>query len=203
MIATASTVTYGPTDTVDAFFQAISGAIRGETVNNTLQGLWLVPCNTNINAQFKFGAATVTMPAAELTVPGPAITKSGSSTEYCIGGLVGTEVVANEPAWVIGASLLKGTYTIFRRGNQADTPSVGFAPLKNVNYNGDATPTLGLGGDGIDGRIGNAGATGAIITMSQSSSSSSGGHGNGAAGLKVAGASVFAGAAVVIGMLFA
>jgi len=49
---------------------------------------------------------------------------------------------------------------VFRKGAQGEQPSVGFAPLSGVDYtqaNGNAI--IGAGGDGIDGRIGEAGVT--------------------------------------------
>jgi hypothetical protein len=36
---------------------------------------------------------------------------------------------------------------------------VGFAPLKGVQYSGDGDQVLGTNGDGVDGRVGNAGAS--------------------------------------------
>lgn len=204
IIDSGSTIISGPTAVVDQFFQGVPGAVRGETVSPQLQGEWVIPCDTTVNAQFKFGAATVTMPAAELTQPITTLTTSGSNTQYCLGSMVGSATSASSPAWIFGDSLMKGTYTIFRRGNQGDTPQVGFAPLKGVNYNGDGTATLGVGGDGVDGRIGNAGATGALATRSQSGSSSQSTGTNAAfSSTKVGGVSVMAGAAIVAGMLFA
>jgi hypothetical protein len=50
-------------------------------------------------------------------------------------------------------------YTVFRKGNGtiSDPPSVGFAPIKGVNYQADGNAIIGVGGNGVYGGIGNAG----------------------------------------------
>lgn len=73
--------------------------------------------------------------------------------------------------------------------------------MKSVNYSGDGTETLGVGGDGVNGRIGNAGgsATG-TQTASGSQTTSVRGH-NGASSLRVGGASLLV--TLLAGMLMA
>jgi hypothetical protein len=101
--------------------------------------------------------------------------------------------------------LFTGVYTIFNNGNSGGTPSVGFAPLKGVNYNGDGTATLGVGGDGVNGRIGSVGATvTGTQTASGSQTTSVNGHSNGASSLRISGASIVVGGVTLLaGMLFA
>jgi hypothetical protein len=67
--------------------------------------------------------------------------------------------IASTPAWILGGSFLKSTYTVFRKGSSGEQPSVGFAPLSGVNYQADGNAIIGASGDGVDGRIGIAGAT--------------------------------------------
>jgi len=205
IIDSGSTIITGPTDTVDSFFAAVPGAVQGQTIDPRLAGEWAVPCNTNVNAQFKFGNATVTLPAAALRQPVTTFTATGSSTQYCAASIIGSQTTASSPAWIFGDSLFKGVYTIFNYGGQGVTPSVGFAPLKGVNYSGDGTATIGVGTDGVNGRIGNAGgtATGTQTVASGSQTTSVNSH-NGASSLRISGASIVVGGVTLLaGMLFA
>lgn len=99
------------------------------------------------------------------------------TSQYCVGALMGngnlptssgnaatSSAPSDEPEtsdWILGAAYMRGVYTVFRSGSNGEQPSVGFAPIKGVNYNTNATPTIGIGGDGVNGRIGQAGV---IIT---------------------------------------
>jgi hypothetical protein len=85
--------------------------------------------------------------------------------DYCVSSLIATNatgfpnynITSADPEWVLGVSFLKSTYTVFRAGNSSEAPGVGFAPLKGVNYTADGNATLGVGGDGVDGNVGDAG----------------------------------------------
>jgi hypothetical protein len=59
--------------------------------------------------------------------------------------------------WILGAAYMRGVYTVFRGGSNGEQPSLGFAPIKGVNYNANWTQIIGVGGDGVNGRIGQAG----------------------------------------------
>jgi hypothetical protein len=61
--------------------------------------------------------------------------------------------------WILGAAFMRGVYTVFRAGTNGSQPAVGFAPIKGVNYTTDWTHTIGVSGDGVNGRIGQAGVT--------------------------------------------
>ena len=102
--------------------------------------------------------------------------------------------------------MFKGVYTIFNYGGQGATPSVGFAPLKGVNYSGDGTATIGVGTDGVNGRIGNAGgtATGTQTQVASGSQTTGVNSHNGASNLRISGASIVVGGVTLLaGMLFA
>ena len=196
VIDTGTTLIYGPSADVAAFYGGIPGAVRGETVNNaTLGGVWLIrtyrpthpilshthshsatACNTALNPEFIFGNVSVTLPAAALHMPAtpywmyPAPTGQLNTT-YCVGGLA-TPNFPSDPYWVFGDAFLKGVYTVFRKGAQGEAPSVGFAKLKGVDYTGNGTLVVGYNGNGVDGTIGRTGPNGALI---EGGSSSSGG----------------------------
>lgn len=54
----------------------------------------------------------------------------------------------------------------------ADGPSIGFAPLKGVQYSSNGNQVLGTNGDGVDGRVGNAGASNVVTGTGDGSSNS-------------------------------
>ena len=66
---------------------------------------------------------------------------------------------SSTPARILVATFLESTYTVFRKGNSGEQPSLGFAPLSGVNYQANGNAILGASGDGTDGRIGPAGVT--------------------------------------------
>lgn len=67
--------------------------------------------------------------------------------------------VPNVANWILGAAFMRGVYTVFRAGASGGQPSLGFAPIKGVNYSTNWAHTIGVDGDGVDGRIGQAGVT--------------------------------------------
>ncbi|CAG8759986.1 10275_t:CDS:2, partial [Acaulospora colombiana] len=153
IIDSGSTIITGPTDMVEAFYAAIPNAVKGETVDRSLEGNWVIPCDTNINPQFTFGSATVTLPASVLkeapinfTSHSTSHSTTTSSQQICLGALVSSSTLAGDssqgPAWIFGDSLLKGTYTVFRYGDPStgEKPAVGFAKLA-----GTETGTVGTG----------------------------------------------------------
>ena len=125
-------------------------------------------CNTTLTAQFTFGSntssVTVIIPATNLLYKGWDITPFRAG--YCVASLMATNstnfpnynTTSVDPAWILGLSFLKSTYTVFRAGNSSEAASVGFAPLRGVNYTADGNAIIGIGGDGLDGNVGDAGA---------------------------------------------
>lgn len=63
------------------------------------------------------------------------------------------------PNWILGDAFMKSVYTVFRKGAAGEQPSVGFAPIKGFNYASNGFAIIGESGNGVDGRIGQAGAT--------------------------------------------
>ncbi|KIM26185.1 hypothetical protein M408DRAFT_46444, partial [Serendipita vermifera MAFF 305830] len=118
IIDSGSTIITGPKRLVDAFYAAVEGAVQGETVSADLQGQWLVPCDTSVNAQFLFGNVTVTLPASVLhQSAAQSVTSPTSATQLCLGSLTSAgDGETTYPAWIFGDSLMKGVYTVFRAG---------------------------------------------------------------------------------------
>lgn len=121
-------------------------------------------------------------PTVNVTVPSTNVLWLPISQELCAGSLIGTGQItgfSDEPAtvvpestsippnpdseptttpsWIFGDAFMKSTYTVFRAGREGETPSIGFAPIKGVDYATDAWIVIGADGNGIDGRIGEAG----------------------------------------------
>jgi len=130
-------------------------------------------CSTVINPQFKFSdSATVTVPSTNFLWA-----QVSTNTTYCIAALLGSSnfgqptptsistatssattlaprSTQSTPPWVLGTAVLKSAYTVFQKGSNGTQPGVGFAPIQGVNYSTNRTQTIGVGGDGADGRLG-------------------------------------------------
>jgi hypothetical protein len=82
------------------------------------------------------------------------------------------------------------------------TPSVGIAPLNNLNYNGDGIATLGVVDDGVNGRIGNAGSAVIGTQIASGGQTTSSISHNDASTLRIGDASiVLGGVALLAGMV--
>jgi hypothetical protein len=111
-IDSGSTITTGPESLVDAFYAAVDGAVRGETIDAAWQGYWLVPCATTVNVKFVFGNVTVTLAAATLHESETAsVTSPTTGQLLCLGTLKGDGGQTSSPAWIFGDSLLKSVRT--------------------------------------------------------------------------------------------
>ena len=186
VIDTGTTLLYGPPEIVTAFYAAIPGARLVSSFAPVLQldGFYALPCNATARAIIQFTETSqLTLPATNLMWLGLAQYLPG----YCVCSFVATTTLnnfskrfipdvrpapkseddtistapaaTNQPSWLIGDAFLKSVYTVFRKGNGTaqDPPSVGFAPIKGVDYTADGNAVIGLGGNGINGAVGNAG----------------------------------------------
>lgn len=118
IIDSGSTIITGPKRLVDAFYSAVDGSVKGETVSADLEGQYLVPCDTTVNAQFLFGNVTVTLPASVLhQAASQSVNTTTSSSPLCLGSIASAgDAETAYPAWIFGDSLMKGVYTVFRAG---------------------------------------------------------------------------------------
>jgi hypothetical protein len=123
-----------------------------------------------LNPEFILGNLSVIVPAAALHLPAtPSRTfenvPAGLNTTYCVGGLASVDLPNQPSIWVFGLSFLKSVYTVFRKGGQGESASVGFARLKGVDYAGNGTAIIGWNGNGVDGSIGITGPNGTKIEV--------------------------------------
>jgi len=103
IIDSGSSIITGPKRLVDAFYAAVPGAVDGRTVDPTLAGQWLVPCDTTVNAQFLFGNVTVTLAAAALHQSlSQSVNSTTSSSPLCFGALTSIAGETTYPAWIFG-----------------------------------------------------------------------------------------------------
>ncbi|CCA76801.1 hypothetical protein PIIN_10787, partial [Serendipita indica DSM 11827] len=66
VIDTDMELIYGPASVVDQFYSMIPGARPGSQIDPNLQGFYIVPCNTNVQATLTFGGQTYPMQASDL-----------------------------------------------------------------------------------------------------------------------------------------
>ena len=137
----------------------------------------MAACDTTASLVFTFGTVDVILPSSLLvqhsstTQPLNSSTTTTSRTSsspspsptqrYCPGTILGDDESSTtngaSPAWILGQTFLRATYTIFRKGA---SPSVGFAKLQDV-YSATSSAHLNAGG------IGNAGVGEQIVTASR------------------------------------
>lgn len=120
-IDTGTTLIGGPTDEVQAFWQAVpdSAPVPG------MEGFFSFPCKTNLDVSISFGGKSWPISSADMNL---GAVEDGS--DQCVGGIFdlsqGSSIGAGSgPSWVVGDTFLKNVYSVFR----ASPPSVGFAQL--------------------------------------------------------------------------
>ncbi|CCA76595.1 related to aspartic protease [Serendipita indica DSM 11827] len=128
----------GPSSVLDQFYSLIPGATRSQISSS----LYVIPCNTTVQATLMFGGRTYTMQASDL------IGSKLSGGQQCIGTFFvltpRNDLPSSDmPAWRIGSAFLKNVYTVL----QSEPAAIGFATLRdNVQEFG----TLGFAGLSID-----------------------------------------------------
>ncbi|KAF8629234.1 hypothetical protein AX17_005814 [Amanita inopinata Kibby_2008] len=120
-IDTGTTLIGGPSADVKAIYDAIPNS---QPLENS-GGLYAFPCDSQVAVSLSFGGKLWAINPQDMIVAQVPQTKS------CVGGIfdlaMGTSIEAGSgnPSWVVGDTLLKNVYSVFR----ANPPSVGFAQL--------------------------------------------------------------------------
>ncbi|GMK53889.1 hypothetical protein CspeluHIS016_0104750 [Cutaneotrichosporon spelunceum] len=135
-IDTGTTLIGGPADAVAAVYAAIPGS-RAMTGN--FANYYEYPCDTSVEVRLTFGEFTINIGNADFNLGA-----YGLDAGYCTGGIFVQALSTSSPLqWIVGATALKNTYTVFRY----DPPAVGFAALPgsgvaNQNTATNATTTM-------------------------------------------------------------
>ncbi|BEI84073.1 hypothetical protein CcaverHIS002_0406770 [Cutaneotrichosporon cavernicola] len=140
-IDTGTTLIGGPPDVVAAVYAAIPGS-RAMTGN--FANYYEYPCGTSVDVRLTFGGFTINIGDADFNLG-----TYGSDMAYCTGGIFVQALSSRSPVqWIVGATALKNTYTVFR----FEPPAVGFAVLPGsgavanqnaaANATGDANNTV-------------------------------------------------------------
>jgi hypothetical protein len=158
------------------------------------------PCSTSIDLKITFGGFTINIGDADFNLG-----SYGTDKAYCTGGVFVQALSAKSPVqWIVGATALKNTYTVFR----SDPPAVGFAALPGagVASNQDAAAAANATAQAstanvsasASGAKGVAGAPAAASTGSAAGASSSliANQGSAASGTGASSADPSTGAAV-------
>lgn len=125
-IDTGTTLIGGPAAQVAAIYAAIPGA---RAMTGSYAGYYEYPCSTSIDLAMTFGTFDVHVTEADFNVG-----SYGSDTSMCTGGVYVQSLSSSSPIqWVIGDTLLKNVYTVYRYSPAA----VGFATLASNS----ATPS--------------------------------------------------------------
>ena len=174
VIDTGTTLIATTYEFAEAFYAQISGS---ESLAQELgeEGLYGFPCSTDISLTLTFGG--VNYPLSSTDFNAGAIDSKG---ETCLGAIFGSSNSGSStPPFIVGDSFLKNVFAVF----YADTPSVGFASLKDGTAQTIATSTASatataitaavtprqFGGPGFGGPYGGGGGHGGNSASSSTS----------------------------------
>ncbi|GJE90021.1 A1 family peptidase [Phanerochaete sordida] len=135
-IDTGTTLIGGPTDGVQAVYQAIPNS---QALSGQMEGFFAFPCSTSVSVSLSFGGQSWPISTDDMNL-------GTVGQGLCLGGIFDLGLGSNigsgggNPSWVVGDTFLKNVYSVFR----ADPPSVGFAQLSTA-AGGSGTPAPGTG----------------------------------------------------------
>ncbi|RDX49658.1 hypothetical protein OH76DRAFT_1483022 [Lentinus brumalis] len=96
-----------PADSISALYAQIPG---DEAFTSDNAGYYTYPCGTNATVTMKFGNSSISWPISNADFL--LMQVSGNS---CVGGFVQLEMSGTRaPPWIIGDTLLKNVYSVFR-----------------------------------------------------------------------------------------
>ncbi|KAF8998527.1 aspartic peptidase domain-containing protein [Cyathus striatus] len=125
-IDTGTTLIGGPSAMVSQIFQQIPGSQAG---GGSFSGFYLFPCNTTVDVSLNFGSKSWSISPADFNI-------GTYCCDLCVGAFfdVDSGQSSRMPSWIVGDTLLKNVYSVFRYS----PPSVGFAELSEaaINANG-------------------------------------------------------------------
>lgn len=191
-VDTGTTLIGGPADVVSAIYAAIPGSRK---MTGNYANYYEYPCSTAVEMTMAFGDFTINIGDADFNLG-----RYGDASDMCTGGIFVQALSSTSPVqWIVGATALKNTYTVFRY----DPPSVGFAALpgsganntvnSNANAAANATAASSASASPLDAATG-ASASASSARQPSPSSSSEGaaattptGFGSGASGGEKAG----------------
>ncbi|KAK7043133.1 hypothetical protein VNI00_008487 [Paramarasmius palmivorus] len=137
-IDTGTTLIGGPTQDVEAFWNAVDGSqqVLG------MEGFWSFPCTSTLNVGMSYGGKTWPIDPRDMNLG-----RISAGSRQCLGGIFdlsrGSNIVSGggNPNWVVGATFLKNVYSVFRASS---TPQIGFAQLSDA-AGGSGTPSTSSG----------------------------------------------------------
>ncbi len=125
VIDTGTTVIYGPSSDVSAFYAKYPGATALSNFGysaSTYAGYYAVPCSGSTNyASLTFNSRSFSIPTSIFTSLGSVGTMNG--VQYCVGGIIGNDNLGLGTSWLVGDVFLQAVYSVFDLTNN----QVGFA----------------------------------------------------------------------------
>lgn len=125
VIDTGTTVIYGPSKDVQAFYAKYPGSTPLSTFgysSTTYAGYYAVPCSGSTNyAALTFNNKAFSIPTSIFTSLGSVGTMN--KVQYCVGGIIGNDNLGLGTSWLVGDIFLQAVYSVFDLTNNR----VGFA----------------------------------------------------------------------------
>lgn len=175
-IDTGTTLIGGSASSVAAIFAAIPGS---SPMTGNFKQYYQYPCATKIDLRITFGGFTIKVTDADFNLG-----RFSSDSTMCTGAAFVTDFPSWGPVqWIIGDTLLKNTYSVFRYS----PPAVGFAALAGSGASAGSSasttiPIASLATGGYTMPLSDgpsiASATGAAGNASASGASASAGNGS-------------------------
>ena len=117
-VDTGTTLIGGPEAVIDKMYSAIPGSTK---MGGSYGSYYEYPCNTSIDFQITIAGYTVKITDADFNLG-----RYSDDDDMCTGAAFIQRLPSNAPVqWIIGDTVLKNAYTVFRY----DPPGVGFATL--------------------------------------------------------------------------
>ena len=119
-VDTGTTLIGGPADVIAKVYAAIPGATQ---MGGSYGGYYEYPCDTTIDFEITIGGFTIKITDADFNLG-----KYSSDDTMCTGAAFVQTLPSNAPVqWIIGDTVLKNVYSVYRY----NPPAVGFANLAN------------------------------------------------------------------------
>ncbi|KAM6489785.1 acid protease [Amanita muscaria] len=116
-IDSGTTTMYGSPGTVAQVYSKIPGS----TLFDSSNGLYSFPCNSEPSVSFSWGGKDWFISPSSFNLG-----ETQTSTDQCVGALVGKDYGLGDNVWLLGDSFMKNVYTVFDFGSN----TVGFAQLR-------------------------------------------------------------------------
>lgn len=152
LLDTGASHTYAPPSVVEALYRDLPGATFDDESN-----VWMLPCDTEINAALQIGGQVFPMHPLDLLIP-----RTSNNNKDCMGTFI-PQIIDWEFDWLIGDNFLRAVYSIYDFGDYNAEQKMGDPYVKllslvdpdqaSIEFHNQrgGTPRTGITFQGLDG----------------------------------------------------